>query len=1155
MESPFRNYIEPFSAEENYHEHEFTEAELGTPFTQLAGELFGEEYTEAEEEEMNDDEIMNMEDEDLMDESTGDLESFEDLTDEEDYENVIAKDNFYNENEEALEAFESEEYEDDSEIFTNEDYEEETLTSNLLTVIPPAVQQAVAAYTQNQKRFEAWFGSVKSTKTFFADEPKSNIDQLPIPPWIKAEDVYQKFQTAHSADAKAIIGDAIKEVKAKYFVIHDTANAGVYNAKRVKGKGVHLWVNAKAPAVLSRDWNEKGLAVKIENDLNNAFVHIEMSRDVFLEKLVNKKTGGDKVSYEQFMKAGGVRAFGTYYNDRQYQLLAYAYAVASLRKGKFLTVTIHREVDRSVIKIVKGETRRGHNDPQFFDIDYFYLLVCGIFQIPSATYGIQSERVLAQEQRNLAGSLNEFIPYVSGDVAAANQYGPLKKLVPSAIKYKTIKLSQGYYYNATALKNNLQQPEVAFENFEGVLRRAGVATTSAIAATGVPQLICEDVTTPGYTCYVHIKTGIHNKQLNITGIYAPSSFNPSQPVDVLLYLHGMTATFPGFCAKIAEYWSLVELPKYDLRIREEVNAAGKNILLIAPWLGALPNAEENKNNIGINGGLDSYLQKVLDAVNEYVVKRRFKTSPIQFNNIILSAHSAGGVLMRKIAIANNPVYGSKVIECWGFDSLYEGPSLWNRWAAANNSKRLFLYYKDVRVKANAGNLATETRKLPNIFIKKSSALGHYLVPKEHFKERIIKLGSTKITKTDFEEEHYEPESTQFENEKLWNDAEDYVTPETEDYVTNITNAIRLNNDYADKLGWRSQYDDINSLLLPYSGQIGVSLNEEEFAYALAAWQQAQGFSNRDSDGILGPTTWRTMQPQLTSTTTTTTTTTPIAQAEWNASAVIQSQYAAWQLYEAKRNDVVSWGITTPAPYVEDAINEWNANRGIHNHFENSFDGPGRNGFSYVGAYLNVKRHYNALGIANPAAYFTANIRTVTFFSHTTPAHAALIAVLNSAQRSLIAAGHNFRFNDAWSFNPRTIRDNINALSNHALGKAIDINADDNPRITSADDFLVINAVCGATLPRGFLPETDPVVFLNASNHFRAIFNATWIAAQNDRRLLAAIANARTRRRLNGYAARGFMSLPITLVRGLQAAGASWGGAWARSKDFMHFEVP
>ena len=86
--------------------------------------------------------------------------------------------------------------------------------------------------------------------------------------------------------------------------------------------------------------------------------------------------------------------------------------------------------------------------------------------------------------------------------------------------------------------------------------------------------------------------------------------------------------------------------------------------------------------------------------------------------------------------------------------------------------------------------------------------------------------------------------------------------EYEDFVTDLSNAIKINYYYGSKLGWNQHQDKINTLLLPFSGMKNVSLGPEAFAHALAAWQKSQGFSETDSDGILGPQTWSKMEPLL-----------------------------------------------------------------------------------------------------------------------------------------------------------------------------------------------------------------------------------------------------------------------------------------------------
>jgi type VI secretion system Hcp family effector len=97
-------------------------------------------------------------------------------------------------------------------------------------------------------------------------------------------------------------------------------------------------------------------------------------------------------------------------------------------------------------------------------------------------------------------------------------------------------------------------------------------------------------------------------------------------------------------------------------------------------------------------------------------------------------------------------------------------------------------------------------------------------------------------------------------------------PEHEDFffedgplTKDWSNTIRLNRYYADKLGWNQYHEKVNDLLLPYSGRHNVSLSEEDIAAAVSAWQIAQGFSQKDADGIIGPGTWARMKPFILST--------------------------------------------------------------------------------------------------------------------------------------------------------------------------------------------------------------------------------------------------------------------------------------------------
>ncbi len=232
----------------------------------------------------------------------------------------------------------------------------------------------------------------------------------------------------------------------------------------------------------------------------------------------------------------------------------------------------------------------------------------------------------------------------------------------------------------------------------------------------------------------------------------------------------------------------------------------------------------------------------------------------------------------------------------------------------------------------------------------------------------------------------------------------------------------------------------------------------------------------------------------------------IAQLEWNVYRKIQDQYPGkdigWKDYWEGRDQVEHWTNPAigddPVHYIEEAIDEWNAYPDIQEHFgDNNFDGDPEN------SYLNIKRLYKALAgtnaaLRNPASYIHNEILPNKFTFHVagqqkpipTYADKDLLAVLDDVVKIL---GENAPIfgPGSFAFVPRTQRGKVNTLSNHALGRAIDVTPGENPQITSPDIFLVINAVCLDVLPLpGLLPNSDRKTQQRASEFFQKHYD-TW----------------------------------------------------------------
>jgi hypothetical protein len=285
---------------------------------------------------------------------------------------------------------------------------------------------------------EEWLTRNKALRRRFGEEPATNIDGLEIPPWIDRDQVFeqirQHYDVQHAALTPADLGrpfsrepsrvlgaDPSKPVTADYFVLHDTAGTAEPLDGAVPEPGAHMWIGTVSLA-RGRDWHEPGDATKLEGGNSPCFVHTELTRAT---------SGAINASAPDNYPNDGIstaRSARTRYTDQQYDDLANAYIVASIRRGRFLTVTAHKELDRSAV--LRGHPNNlGHRDPEDLDLHRFYELVNRKLVMPlGSTYGITQDRI---DTKNLRGQVNAFIEYARGNVAAANQYGAVPAQGPA----------------------------------------------------------------------------------------------------------------------------------------------------------------------------------------------------------------------------------------------------------------------------------------------------------------------------------------------------------------------------------------------------------------------------------------------------------------------------------------------------------------------------------------------------------------------------------------------------------------------------------------------------------------------------------------------------------------------------------------------------
>ena len=131
----------------------------------------------------------------------------------------------------------------------------------------------------------------------------------------------------------------------------------------------------------------------------------------------------------------------------------------------------------------------------------------------------------------------------------------------------------------------------------------------------------------------------------------------------------------------------------DMKLRQSILNSGKDVILVAPWLGLKSSSDSGKMSLGPLGqgaGIQVFLDQVLEGIGRFQnPSSSTGTSSIQLGNLILAGHSAGGAQMRE-ASKHLGKYQSKLKECWGFDCFYD--EAYPAWIRENPDPRKYFYF-------------------------------------------------------------------------------------------------------------------------------------------------------------------------------------------------------------------------------------------------------------------------------------------------------------------------------------------------------------------------------------------------------------------------------------------------------------------------------
>lgn len=178
-----------------------------------------------------------------------------------------------------------------------------------------------------------------------------------------------------------------------------------------------------------------------------------------------------------------------------------------------------------------------------------------------------------------------------------------------------------------------------------------------------------------------------------TAVYLPPKHvTATTKLDVVIWLH-------GFYVKDHEFL----FHNDPARLREQVKDCGKDVVLIAPFLGY-----EYATDDGFAGNYsvkdlatpkwgERYLDEILGALASFLGASSASIPQLKIGRLIIACHSGGGNAMRNL-VGSLGKYQSHLKACWGFDCLYgakaqpDDATFWYQWLSGQNDCALEIVY-------------------------------------------------------------------------------------------------------------------------------------------------------------------------------------------------------------------------------------------------------------------------------------------------------------------------------------------------------------------------------------------------------------------------------------------------------------------------------